>query len=333
LINGVTKVSTQRTEKAHSETNVYPFIVSMSNVTMSGPPIYKQVRPDIFPFISDQNLALAAPVIGYWVFSSMFHIIDVYELAEKYRIHPPEEIASRNRAPLSTVIRAVILQHVVQTSLGVILNHFEPPQYTGHEAYNIWELTQKLKISTEFATFVYDWAIPAVKILMAFLVMDTWEYTLHRIMHINKFLYKHLHSVHHRLYVPYAYGALYNSLLEGFLMDTVGAAIGYFSLGLTTRESIIFYLFSTLKTVDDHCGYEFPFDPFQLLFPNNAAYHDIHHQSWGIKTNFSQPFFVHWDELFKTKYKGTREYILKQRQIRLERHANRLAGLEVKKDK
>jgi sphinganine C4-monooxygenase len=37
---------------------------------------------------------------------------------------------------------------------------------------------------------------------------------------------------------------------------------------------------------------------------NNAAYHDIHHQSWGIKTNFSQPFFTVWDRVLGTMWKG-----------------------------
>lgn len=303
----------------------------MSNITTEVPVVYKQVRPDLLPFISDQNLALAAPVVGYWVFSSIFHIVDVYELAEKYRIHTPQEIVSRNRAKLGTVIRAVILQHVLQTALGIVLNYYEPPQYTGHENFQVWKLSQQLKVSSQIASIVYYWAIPAVKILMAFFIMDTWEYMLHRIMHMNKFLYKHLHSVHHRLYVPYAYGALYNNPLEGFVLDTVGAAIGYFALSLSTRESIVFYLFSTLKTVDDHCGYELPWDPFQFLFPNNAAYHDIHHQSFGIKTNFSQPFFIHWDEIFNTKFKGTKEYITKQRVARQERYDKRKQQLEEKK--
>lgn len=61
---------------------------------------------------------------------------------------------------------------------------------------------------------------------------------------------------------------------------------------------------STIKTVDDHCGYAFPWDPLQFVTKNNAAYHDIHHQSWGIKTNFSQPFFIFWDKLLDTQWKG-----------------------------
>ena len=59
-----------------------------------------------------------------------------------------------------------------------------------------------------------------------------------------------------------------------------------------------------MKTVDDHCGYALPWDPLQHITSNNAAYHDIHHQSWGIKTNFSQPFFTIWDRLLGTKWEG-----------------------------
>jgi sphinganine C4-monooxygenase len=42
----------------------------------------------------------------------------------------------------------------------------------------------------------------------------------------------------------------------------------------------------------------------QHITSNNAAYHDIHHQSWGIKSNFSQPFFTIWDRLLGTMWKG-----------------------------
>lgn len=112
------------------------------------------------------------------------------------------------------------------------------------------------------------------------------------------------HSRHHRLYVPYAYGALYNHPLEGFALDTLGAGLSYLLTGMTMRQSMWFFTGSTIKTVMDHGGYEFPYDPIHWIFPNNAAYHDIHHQSWGIKTNFSQPFFVYLDRIGGTMYKG-----------------------------
>jgi sphinganine C4-monooxygenase len=67
---------------------------------------------------------------------------------------------------------------------------------------------------------------------------------------------------------------------------------------------MVFFTASTIKTVDDHCGYKLPWDPIQHMSSNNAAYHDIHHQSWGIKTNFSQPFFTFWDRLLGTMWSG-----------------------------
>lgn len=97
-------------------------------------------------------------------------------------------------------------------------------------------------------------------------------------MHMNTFLYKSFHSYHHRLYVPYAYGALYNHPLEGLLLDTAGAGLAEWIAQLSTREAIFLFTISTFKTVDDHCGYKLPWDPLQLISSNNADYHDIHHQ-------------------------------------------------------
>ncbi len=41
--------------------------------------------------------------------------------------------------------------------------------------------------------------------------------------------------------------------------------------------------FATIKIVLDHCGYSFPLNPLHDLFPNSAAYHDIHHDIRNIK--------------------------------------------------
>ncbi|KEF57130.1 C4-hydroxylase [Exophiala aquamarina CBS 119918] len=159
-----------------------------------------------------------------------------------------------------------------------------------------WELS--------VAKAIYWAGIPSLQFLVAILIVDTWQYFLHRAMHMNKWLYTTLHSRHHRLYVPYAFGALYNHPLEGFLLDTLGTGLAYLVTGMTVRQGMWFFTCSTIKTVDDHCGYAFPWDPIQHITSNNAAYHDIHHQSWGIKTNFSQPFFTFWDKLLDTAWTG-----------------------------
>ncbi|KAK4545212.1 hypothetical protein LTR36_003391 [Oleoguttula mirabilis] len=163
-------------------------------------------------------------------------------------------------------------------------------------AFAQWELL--------VAKAVYHACVPALQFLLAILVVDTWQYFLHRAMHMNKWLYTSFHARHHRLYVPYAYGALYNHPVEGFLLDTLGTGIAYLASGMTVRQSMWFFTMSTIKTVDDHCGYALPWDPLQHVTSNNAGYHDVHHQSWGIKTNFSQPFFTFWDGLLGTKWVG-----------------------------
>lgn len=79
-------------------------------------------------------------------------------------------------------------------------------------------------------------------------IMDTHQYFLHRLFHLNKTLYKHIHSHHHRLYVPYAFGALYNHPIEGFLLDTLGATISYELTGMSPRLGMLFFTFSNMKT-------------------------------------------------------------------------------------
>ncbi|KAL8801524.1 MAG: hypothetical protein Q9223_006975 [Gallowayella weberi] len=162
--------------------------------------------------------------------------------------------------------------------------------------FTAWERT--------LASAVYWFIVPAIQYGIAIVVVDTWQYFLHRAMHMNKWMYTTIHSRHHRLYVPYAYGALYNHPLEGFLLDTLGASVAYKLAGMNTRQGMWFFTASTFKTVDDHCGYSLPWDPLQRLTSNNAGYHDVHHQSWGIKTNFSQPFFTFWDRLLGTVWTG-----------------------------
>ncbi|EPT00939.1 hypothetical protein FOMPIDRAFT_1023496 [Fomitopsis schrenkii] len=284
-------------------------------------PIYYSPRAHLVDWLPDHLLALAVPVIAYWVASILFHILDISEWKwlEKYRIHESAEVKSRNLVTRAQVIRAVILQQIVQTIIGVfwmeqelsgeLLDHVAHIQWLEPTVARIlsWVLGEKTgarildRDGALLLYTVYWWAIPSVKFLFGMFVVDTWQYFLHRAMHTNRWLYKQLHSVHHRLYVPYAFGALYNHPVEGLVLDTVGTAVAELLACMTTREAMLLFLVSSLKTVDDHCGYSLPFDPLQLLTSNNADYHDIHHQVIGIKSNFAQPFFVHWDAFLGTR--------------------------------
>ena len=299
-------------------------------------PWYHSSKPDLVEWMSDKHLSLAAPVIAYWVLSLFFHALDTaqFSFLEKYRLHESEEVKSRNLVSRIDVIWAVFLQHIIQTALGLVFidergNEASYDHPAGMRAAAPW-VVQAVRVlcgpkaseqllanyGPQLVHATYWWLIPSAQFIFALLVMDTWQYFLHRLMHVNKFLYRKFHSVHHRLYVPYAYGALYNHWFEGLLLDTLGAAVSHYVSGMGIRQGVFLFAFSTLKTVDDHCGYALPFDPFQMAFGNNAPYHDVHHQSYGLKKNFSQPFFVHWDTILGTKMEPRKLSEIKNRKLK-----------------
>lgn len=75
--------------------------------------------------------------------------------------------------------------------------------------------------------------------------------------------------------------------MEAFVFDTIGT-IGSIAIAqLTTRQAMWFVTLSTMKSLDDHCGYKLPWDPFQWLGEQDTEFHDIHHQSWGMKVRSS----------------------------------------------
>ncbi|KAK7386975.1 hypothetical protein VNO78_27394 [Psophocarpus tetragonolobus] len=205
----------------------------------------------------------------------------------KYRLHSKEDEDQKNLVTKGEVIRGVLSQQVVQAVVAIILFKVTGGNKTHEDTSN--------------HNILVHVGLSAIKLVIAMIVMDTWQYWMHRVMHQKKFLYKHIHSQHHRLTVPYSFGALYNNPIEGFLLDTIGGALSFLASGITPRASIFFFSFATIKTVDDHCGFWLPrINPFHRFFYNNAAYPDVHHQFYGANYNFSQPFFSTWDRLLGT---------------------------------
>ncbi|PKI82589.1 hypothetical protein MVES_003427 [Malassezia vespertilionis] len=283
-------------------------------------PFYYQDTQRCSPWMSDKALSLFLPVAVYWASCTFYHMLDVLRPAfsEKYRMHPSEQLTKRNRVSMRNVLFMVASQHLLQTILGIIV--LEDTPYDGVRRTDVDPEAGVLRIANilrhyleldrsgdiflvRAAIALYWWGIPWLQFWFGCFVMDAWQYILHRSMHEVRWLYRVLHSHHHRLYVPYAFGALYNHPLEGVLLDTLGAAVAQELSRMTLRQSIPFFCIATYKTVSDHCGYAFPwyYHPFHLLFPNNAEYHDVHHQSQGLRYNYSQPFFVHFDTVLGTR--------------------------------
>ncbi|KAJ3218367.1 hypothetical protein HDU67_005916 [Dinochytrium kinnereticum] len=227
------------------------------------------------------------PILSYWLYSTILYVVSALEWTsvELHRIPTNQPRRPRNRVTVRKVLWTVAFQHVVQAVVAFVV-----VVYTRPADFENWRME--------------SWWLVLGKFWVATIILDTYQYWMHRWMHMNHWLYRNFHSVHHQLTTPYAYGALYNHPIEGLLMDTVGGALPSLLLDMHPWTSCIFYCIATLKTVDDHCGYAWPWSPFKLLGRNDAEYHDIHHWGKGIKYNFSQPFYTFWDRIMGTEYEG-----------------------------
>ncbi|CAN0928295.1 Very-long-chain aldehyde decarbonylase GL1-9 [Linum grandiflorum] len=233
-------------------------------------------------YLSDEAMGIVAPILVYWFYAGFYELLPPLD---RYRLHPrKEEDDQKKLVPFRSVVKGVLIQQLVQASLGSFIfyltSKISPPTTQTHQQHPPIELQ-------------------AAQFIIAMFVVDAWQYFAHRYMHQNKFLYRRVHSQHHRLVIPYAIGTLYNHPAEA-VSDTIGAGLAYLVSGMGPRTAVFFFSFHVVKTVDDHCGMLLPWNILRFVFYNNGAYHDIHHQLQGSKYNYSQAFFSIWDRVFGT---------------------------------
>jgi sphinganine C4-monooxygenase len=223
-------------------------------------------------------LHLIAPVIGFWALCLCYDILDnsTSPWVKQYRL---KDAIRGNAVTKSHVVLRVMLQHIIQTSLGLTVLFFDP------------HMCQKPEKS---------WSRTCFDFALALFVYDAWMYWMHRLLHSSKFLYNNIHSTHHNLYAPYSYGALYNHPVEALLLDSVGGILTMYVSGMSCQATGWMYTVLTMKGVCDHSSYMYPLNPVYNLFANNARYHLLHHDLRGFKKNYAQPMFQHWDRIMGT---------------------------------
>lgn len=144
------------------------------------------------------------------------------------------------------------------------------------------------------AKLIYWVLVPLFQYAAAMVLADTMQYFTHRVFHVNRWLYsnplnapnhqappcadcftEHVHSMHHDIYVPFAYGAFYNHPLETIPIDGVLFPMCLSIARLDNRQAAFFGIIWTFKTVVDHCGYDIPYNPCNIVCPNSVLYHDL----------------------------------------------------------
>jgi len=111
--------------------------------------------PALIPWISDNLLTLALPIVAYWAASLFFHIIDIYDLFPQYRLHTPAELLRKNHATRWDVFRDVILQQIIQTAFGLGLTFFDPEPTHGMDDYNVAVWGQRIRLMQRYIPVLF----------------------------------------------------------------------------------------------------------------------------------------------------------------------------------
>ncbi|KAJ7980807.1 Methylsterol monooxygenase 2-1 [Quillaja saponaria] len=137
------------------------------------------------------------------------------------------------------------------------------------------------------------------QILFYFILEDFVFYWGHRVLH-TKWLYKHVHSIHHEYATPFGLTSEYahpaEILFLGFA-TIVGPAI----TGPHLMTLWLWMVVRVLETVEAHCGYHFPWSPSNFLpLYGGAEFHDYHHRLLYTKSGNYSSTFTYMDWIFGT---------------------------------
>lgn len=146
---------------------------------------------------------------------------------------------------------------------------------------------------------------------------DFWSYFFHRLLHV-KFLYPHIHKIHHSYRHVAAISAEFAHPIEFIITNTLATSIGSFLLGKKTHL-YTFLLWMTVRmgeTADVHSGYEFSWMPFRVLFlKTEEDFHNFHHLYF--RDNYGS-FFSFWDRVCGTVNERYIEFVNNRKEIRID---------------
>jgi 4-alpha-methyl-delta7-sterol-4alpha-methyl oxidase len=133
----------------------------------------------------------------------------------------------------------------------------------------------------------------------SFVIEDAWHYFAHRTLHI-RWLYKHVHGIHHRYTTPFGVAANYAHPVET-IFTGFGTVLPMLLFRPHLFTLLVWVVVRQWQAISVHVGYEFPWRPSRYLpILGGARFHDHHHRR--PKCNYA-PTFIWLDYLLGTAEK------------------------------
>lgn len=167
-----------------------------------------------------------------------------------------------------------------------------------------------LRLSNVHAGPLPAWWVIVLQLLFFVVLDDFLFYWMHRGLHESRWLFKKVHSTHHRIMTPWAITGNYMHPLELVLTGTV-MLIGPLLVGAHVVTLYIWIVLREWEAAEGHSGYDFPWSPTHLMpFSDGPTHHDFHHAK--VKGNYAG-FFPWTDKAFGTLCAGYPEHLAKRK--------------------
>ena len=240
---------------------------------------YRLLQPIWDQFKLSPGFTIVFSILFYFIAVLPWTIIDLYgkdwKWIQKYKIQPDKQVTwpLMKKAIVLTIWNHILYVLPLTVAFWVFTPPVEQPRLAPPVLEMVWHC------------------------IGAIAIFDLEFYIWHYIHHKVRFLYKHVHALHHQYRSPNAWVTQYFHPMElitlGFFSTTSPWVFNSHPLTCYT-----FQFFSLLAALDNHIGYDLPFMPHHWFpFWGGSVKHDMHHQK--PLTNYA-PFFNYLDKIFGT---------------------------------